>query len=130
MNSHKGKEWKLVLLGTVFVLCVLPVLYITVFRSIDAAFCHRKMMNNLGARNSTISVESVLLDYVEDNLEEGMPREEVAKKLEVIAPIEVDHFEIADYITIGGCIVPINKFVIRVYYNDDGTYNGRFLPDY
>jgi hypothetical protein len=123
MNLHEGKEWKLLLLGTVFVLCVLPVLYITVFMRVDGFFCHRRMENRLGDRTDEVSLGKALLEYIESSAKEGMSRDDVIKEIEKIAPVELRRrFPEVDTLAIGGCLSPVNDYIIYIGYYEDGTF--------
>jgi hypothetical protein len=123
MNPKEIKVLKTLLLIAVLLLIVIPVFYFTIFLRIDGSFCHRKMENNLGDRAQEVYLGKALLEYIESSVKEGMKREDVIKEIEKIAPVEVrDRSSITDVLAIGGCLHPMNDYVIYIGYYEDGTF--------
>jgi len=123
MSLKEVKVLKILLFVAIFVLVVLPVSYFTIFLRVDGFFCHRRMENRLGNRAHEVYLGKALLEYIESSAKEGMPREDVIKEIEKIALVEVrDRSSITDVLAIGGCLHPMNDYVIYIGYYEDGTF--------
>lgn len=110
-------------LGLFFILvCIVPLVYMTLFRWADYAICLPSMAEKVGVPSTMDGIES----YILETASPGMEREDVLKVLEKLGPVDVA-FQSASYppdefrdtIFIESCMHPLNNLEIYAFYSSD-----------
>lgn len=104
------------------IVCIVPFVYMTLFRWVDYAMCIPLMAEKVGVPSTLDGIESYLLETASP----GMEREDVLKVLEKLGPVDVSFQdtiyppnEFRDTIFIKSCMHPLNNLEIYALYNSE-----------
>ena len=119
------------------IICIGPVLYLTLFRSVDSVYCSKRIARNIGLGESVTGKDpyELIRTYIQSSLRKDMNRDEVFSALEKPGPFTLSTTTILldgnteDAISYRICYQVFNNPILYLIFTPGGTFLDVVYPD-